>query len=504
MISGVGSRRCTVRCASGFAADGVNCGKLSTQSLNFNTEVSFDFVVSWPGGFIGIQNFMVVGRGALWHQDGLQCLAGDTTQPGTADGSTPRFGRIGGAAAVGSVGSAGLLISEPDAGTMRLLRPDGHATTLPFRYDWAPGAVAAYDGNVFLVTDAVKNCIWKLDIATMNRTIMSAGWMQPTRIAVINPQNVTVVLDSAGVWKMNASGTAEKVCGGQLGTLGGPGACSQMNFIKTGVYDMAAGVIGTNVTVALLHRNNSLLLLDLNTRTIKEIFASTRSTTITAILWPSRLYIVVDKKRIMEASAPTVCACDDGLYCLQNQCVFAPVGTYADAWKAPVPCPPGSAPNLEGDCESCPNQPAFSAPNNGLSCELYTAQPACAAGKYRQTVLLGGACADCPPGTRVEGGDNCVPNPACPGAIFDGQVSCRNDTSIIIAETSGLSNITDMAVTAGGTVFVSNGTALWRNGVEILHCPHGMDVIAIADDEATFYHAALRGAAPLLPHAAAR
>jgi hypothetical protein len=93
---------------------------------------------------------MMVGRGALWHQDGTACLAGDTTQPGTADGGAARFGRIGGVIALG----ADWVLTEPDLGTVRLLSKAFEATTLLSRGDWSPGALARYRDRSFLITDA--------------------------------------------------------------------------------------------------------------------------------------------------------------------------------------------------------------------------------------------------------------------------------------------------------------------------------------------------------------
>ena len=151
MVSGLGSRRCTVRCPAGVAPDGITCGKLQTRAINANNAVSFESVAyGFLGGFIGVQNLMMVGRGALWHQDGTACLAGDTTQPGTADGGAARFGRIGGVIALG----ADWVLTEPDLGTVRLLSKAFEATTLLSRGDWSPGALARYRDRSFLITDA--------------------------------------------------------------------------------------------------------------------------------------------------------------------------------------------------------------------------------------------------------------------------------------------------------------------------------------------------------------
>ena len=491
-VSGLGSRRCTVRCpqAGQVAPDGITCGKLQTKAINANNAVSFDSVAYCGSSFIGVQNFMMVGRGALWHQDGARCLAGDTTQPGTADGSSPRFGRIG---AMLDDADRYCLLTEPDLGTLRRVSKTFEATTLMSRNDWSPGALARYR-DFFLITDATQNCIWKVDPSGWVRSVMwpEIRWKQPTRIAVYE-DNTTFVMDSSAVWKIK-NNALEKVCGDYYSSSDSLTSCSQLNLIKMGVFDMAVGAIGTNVTVALLTRFNRLMLLDLNTKSIRLIPA----TNATAILWPNRLFIVDDRKIIREAGISS-CACDDGLYCLQGQCVMAPAGTYASAWKPPAPCPPGSAPNLQGECAPCPMQPAFNTFLPGsLNCIFYGEQSPCGGGMYRQSVLLGGDCAACPLGTYSVGYD-CIPYPAgtagttaCPSAIFDGQFSCRNDT--VSDRPQNFQNITDIAVTAGGVVFVATGNALWRTApVARLCAMRPMDIIAIADDEATFYHTSYGG-----------
>jgi hypothetical protein len=157
---------------------------------------------------------MMVGRGALWNQDGTACLAGDTTQPGTADGSSARFGRIGGVIALGGGRAA---LTEPDLGAVRLLSDTFEATTLLARDDWSPGALARYRDRSFegiLITDATRNCVWKVEVLAGARGVMwpeITTWKQPTRISVYD-DNTTFVMDSAAVWKIK-NNALEKVCG---------------------------------------------------------------------------------------------------------------------------------------------------------------------------------------------------------------------------------------------------------------------------------------------------
>lgn len=287
-LAGVGSRACTVRCGAGtIAPDGVNCGRMQARRMNTNADVSFEGVfVGATGEFIGIQNFMVVARGAIWRSDGLECIA---------DG----FNRIAHGLATAAWG---ILLSEPDAGMVR--RVGGAA--LPFRYDWAPGAMAAYNGDAVLITDAVHNCVWKLSSNLTVRTILQSGFVQPTRIAVIG---VVYLMDALGVWKITAGAAVFKVYNSQLHR------------------DMAVGMIGNNVTIALLYPQGRLVLVDATTTASREM-----TTEATSILWVDMLYLVVGNKLIVGASVAE-CACDDGLYCLmpQRQCVYAPVGTFANA-----------------------------------------------------------------------------------------------------------------------------------------------------------------------------
>ena len=216
-VSGPGASRCTVRCpvAGSFAPDGVHCivggAGVATRVVArmFAGVSAFDGGAQLPsGGFVGVQNFMVSGRGALWRVDSGGDgwgVGGDASQPGVADGTGPeaRFGRIGGLAAAAHLTTTTLLLlTEPDLGTVRRLVYDGTAvfrvtTLLPLSGDdWAPGGVTGMSDGVFLVADATHHCVWRINAALLARRVwrgtagtIATDFVLPPANTVLSPSS---------------------------------------------------------------------------------------------------------------------------------------------------------------------------------------------------------------------------------------------------------------------------------------------------------------------------
>ena len=335
---------------------------------------------------------------------------------------------------------------------------------------------------------------------------------QPRHVAiVINPDlfpafpsgKIGLVMDSRAIWAFdleNMNGNLMHVCGNPL--LSPSPAVEEgmstrvINLAKAGVCAMTAS--STMVVLGYYqHTNDESGILVFYLRNQPSLQTVRKFTTLqdapTKFFWSgyyhhstnSRLF-VVSQQQVIEVGITGQCMCNEGLYCLNQQCVVAPVGTYAAAWSAaPLPCPKGTAASPHssiysainydnnnhrllsfnaatnnhnnGACSECPLRPSFTTHNNAaLNCKYSCSPnevfsdikkrcvPGCniSNGEYLRMSIEGGGCGLCPLGSGATGGgiagvySGCPPCPSetfgispgicapCASALFAGTVMC--------------------------------------------------------------------------------
>ena len=383
--SASGAGLCTTTCQGGFAPDGINCiftGNGVTAVVPQRTAASWNAAAaSFQGGlllpdgnFIAIQNF-ALGRGMLWHfnagHDGdVWAAGGDATQGGVADGS-------GAMARYGSIGAlvqqqqqqqqqplvANFILTEPDLGTIRLLKFDGSVffSSIGTITASQPSGAAAQEDGTFLVADAGANCVWLLTsikqlwrgstdgtiaggftLPSNTAAVLSAATAaqetllaHPISVAVLDSASsaslfagitgqLALVMDARGIWAFDSGTTLQAgllyICGNPnaaaAAALPSPTYCTALHFAKTGITSMAAGITGAGPAVVMTYPGGVLIFLLKNqpsshvvrllapTTTTTAAAATITSTTTNNLFWQGqRLFVVVDRQIIEMATA---------------------------------------------------------------------------------------------------------------------------------------------------------------------------------------------------------
>ena len=249
------------------------------------------------------------------------------------------------------------------------------------------------------------------------------------------------------------------------------------------------------------------------------------------VFWGPALYVTahnVNKGLIVIEIGLDDCLCDAGLYCLDGDCVQAPVGTFAPSWsQAPIPCKAGTVStgagkhNRSEGCAVCAGQTLgyinkFTTHFDGaINCEPICASDkffnsqtglcvgGCLPGQYLSAVgvcttsawgadanqqpcavgtraIAAGICEPCPEGTttRFEAADRCMGPLDC----VDGGVSCLEDSTSI-------ADITSVA----GVGFAGSASGLWFNGALLFSQAYTFGLLALSDDESIVYSAGVGG-----------